>query len=141
MINYIKSLGGLKEEPLNELSPELKQRAFDSASDEASKLKNSGDKDNYNPLKGDRRLQQANTIGNTVDPKFIKVANDIGTYLGLQATVKKVSDPRGDKISLSFHKGGEVGTYDKIYTITKNGYDDYVKNVQYRKNFARELRG
>jgi hypothetical protein len=26
MINYIKSLGGLKEEPLNELSPELKQR-------------------------------------------------------------------------------------------------------------------
>jgi hypothetical protein len=39
MINYIKSLGGLKEEPLNELSPELKQRAFDSASDEASKLK------------------------------------------------------------------------------------------------------
>jgi hypothetical protein len=30
MINYIKSLGGLKEEPLNELSPEL-QRAFDSA--------------------------------------------------------------------------------------------------------------
>jgi hypothetical protein len=51
MINYIKSLGGLKEEPLNELSPELKQRAFDSASDEASKLKNSGDKDNYNPLK------------------------------------------------------------------------------------------
>jgi hypothetical protein len=31
MINYIKSLGGLKEEPLNELSPELKQRAFDSA--------------------------------------------------------------------------------------------------------------
>jgi hypothetical protein len=28
---YIKSLGGLKEEPLNELSPELKQRAFDSA--------------------------------------------------------------------------------------------------------------
>jgi hypothetical protein len=30
MINYIKSLGG-KEEPLNELSPELKQRAFDSA--------------------------------------------------------------------------------------------------------------
>jgi hypothetical protein len=41
--------------------------------------------------------------------------------LGLQATVKKVSDPRGDKISLSFHKGGEVGTYDKIllYTITK----------------------
>jgi hypothetical protein len=25
MINYIKSLGGLKEEPLNELSPELKQ--------------------------------------------------------------------------------------------------------------------
>jgi hypothetical protein len=41
MINYIKSLGGLKEEPLNELSPELKQRV-DSASDEASKLKNSG---------------------------------------------------------------------------------------------------
>jgi hypothetical protein len=49
--------------------------------------------------------------------KFIKVANDIGTYLGLQATVKKVSDPRGDKISLSFHKGGEVVHMIRFYYI------------------------
>jgi hypothetical protein len=45
------------------------------------------------------------------------VANDIGTYLGLQATVKKVSDPRGDKISLSFHKGVKLVHMIRFYYI------------------------
>jgi hypothetical protein len=130
------------KDSLNELSPELKQKAYDKASYQASVHSNGNDLDNYNPLKADRRHQQAHTIGNTVSNKYIATVENLATYLGLKGEIKKYSDINGDKIVMRFNsERGEGSVYDKIlqYNITKNSYDPYVKNVQLPDNFARRI--
>jgi hypothetical protein len=75
------------EEKLNELSPELRKRAYDTAMDKADNayyLNKGGDWKN-DPLEKQKRLSQATTFGRTVNPDVVKKVKSI---IGPDYTVK-----------------------------------------------------
>jgi ribosome modulation factor len=84
---FRRERGGVDEEELNELSPELRKRAYDTAMDKADNayyLNKSGDWKN-DPLEKQKRLGQASTFGRTASPDVVKKVESI---IGPDYTVK-----------------------------------------------------
>jgi hypothetical protein len=134
---YLEAKGSV-----NELSPELKQAAYNKASYQASVHGNANSPDTLNPLKADRRRQQAHAIGNSLPKKYETSVNDIGNYLGLNGAIKKVADTES-QIVLTFDKKDEYsGRATKLlqYNIFKNKYTaNHNNNVQVPDNYARRI--
>ena len=84
---FRRERGGVDEEEMNELSPELRKRAYDTAMDKADNayyLNKSGDWKN-DPLEKQKRLGQASTFGRTASPDVVKKVESI---IGPDYTVK-----------------------------------------------------
>lgn len=84
---YRRERGGVNEKEINELSPELRKRAYDAAMDKADNayyFKKGGDWKN-DPLEKQKRLSQASTFGRTASPDVVKKVEAI---IGPEYTVK-----------------------------------------------------
>ena len=128
----------LAERMLDELSPELKQRAFNQADAESQKHGNEMGGE-HNVLKSDRRMNQANTIGTQVNNNLKAEAQNIGTYLGLDGDIQK--DPYHNKVYLIFRKK-TPDSADRIlgYDISKNEIKPFPhNNVQAPDNIGRRI--